>query len=122
MLDSAAVLVNRALEIGILPAELSVIAARGWDNFGTFALSCGPSPGGPYQARLLRLAAIITEVCALDPPEERMPAIRRLNSGAYTMAAADMKIRLEASDDVRPRKLTLRGRRSATTRYTASAA
>ena len=78
MLDSVAEFETRAAEIGMSPTELAVISAKGWDNFGTFAFACGYSPGGPDEARLQHLAAVITGSGATEPPDTRMPAIRRL--------------------------------------------
>ena len=105
MLDSVAVFESRAEEIGLEPSELQELRTRKWNTFGTFAFACGYSPGGPDETRLLQLAAKVTGSGALDPDESRLPAIRRLYFEAYTMCAADMRMRLEAREDDRPRKM-----------------
>ena len=105
MLDSVAVFESRAQEIGLEPQEIEELRERKWNTFGTFAFACGYAPGGPDETRLLQLASKVTRSGAMEPDEARMPAIRRLYFEAYTMCAADMKMRLEAREDDRPRKL-----------------
>jgi hypothetical protein len=49
----------------------------------------------------------ITGVGANDPPEERMPIVRRLFFESYTLAAADLRARVDRRDEDAPRKLAL---------------
>jgi hypothetical protein len=104
-LDSAAVFEARALDIGLSEAELKVLHTKGWDTFGRLAFSCGFVPGGSDETPLLRLASIITECGAQQPDDSRLAIIRRLFFESYTLAAADLKNRIERTDDDLPRRL-----------------
>ena len=104
-LDSVAVFEARAIEIGVLPLELDVLRRKGWNTLGRFAFACGYSPGGPDESRLLRLAATMTGAGAEEPSDERMPVIRHLYFEAYTMAASELRSRIESREDDKPRRL-----------------
>ena len=107
MLDSKAVFAERAKEIGMNDEELNIMQAKNWGTFGNLAFACSYKPGQENELPLLKLAATITKSGMEDPPEERMPIIRRLFFEAYILASADMRARLEAREDDAPRKLAL---------------
>ena len=104
-LDSEAVFVERALELGLAQSELDVLKAAGWLSYARFAFSCHYSPGQADDLPLLRMAARVTGVGAADPPENRLPVIRRLFWESFTLAAAEMKARVERREDDAPRRL-----------------
>ena len=98
MLDSVAVFGSRGLEIGLLQEELEVLRTKGWNTFGRFAFACGYSPGGPDETRLLRQVSTITGAGAAEPSDERTPVIRRLYFEACTMAASELRSRMDARE------------------------
>ena len=104
-LDSEAVFVERALELGLLQSELDVVKAAGWLSYARFAFSCHYSPGQADDQPFLRMASRVTGVGALEPPENRLPVIRRLFWESFTLAAAEMKARVERREDDAPRRL-----------------
>ena len=107
MLDSAAVFEARCREMGLLPEEAARLKSRGWNSFALLAFACSYTPGQADDTNLVRLGAIITGAGAGDPPEDRMPIVRRLFFEAYTLAAADLRSRVDRREDDAPRKLAL---------------
>ena len=107
MLDSAAVFEARCREMGLLPDEAARLKSRGWNSFALLAFACSYTPGQADDTNLVRLGAIITGAGAGDPPEDRMPIVRRLFFEAYTLAAADLRSRVDRREDDAPRKLAL---------------
>ena len=105
-LDSSAVFAARAIEVGLLPAELDRLKGRAWDTFGKLAVAVAYNPGQPDDSAILKLAAFITGVDSIDRvPEDRVPVIRRLHFEAYSYAAADLRTRVDRRDDDPPKKL-----------------
>ena len=107
MLDSAAVFEARCREMGLLPDEAARLKSKGWNSFALLAFACSYTPGQSDDSNLVRLGAIITGSGADDPPEDRMPVVRRLFFEAYTLAAADLRSRVDRREDDAPRKLAL---------------
>ncbi|CAJ1372152.1 unnamed protein product [Effrenium voratum] len=113
MLDSAAEFEARATEVGILDAELTKLKAMRFHTFGRLAFASKYVPGQSDDGPLKVLASKIT---GEDPaPDDRLPVIRRLVFEACTLAAADMRTRLERKDGDAPRCLAHAER---TSRYT----
>lgn len=103
MLDSSAVFTARAIEIGLNDDEVRQLSALNLDTFGKFAFSCNYVPGQSDEAPLLRL---VGRVCGeTPPPEDRVPLVRRLYFESYTLAAADLRSRLDKKEGDEPRKL-----------------
>jgi hypothetical protein len=107
MLDSAAVFAARAQEMGMAPEEMERLKAKGWNTFALLAFACSYMPGQADDVSLRKLGAAICGTGAEEPPESRMPIIRRLFFEAYTLAAADLRSRVERRDDDAPRKLAM---------------
>ena len=107
MLDSSAVFEARCKEMGLLEEEAARLKSKGWNTFALLAFACSYTPGQADDTNLVRLGAIITGSGASDPPEDRMPVIRRLFFEAYTLAAADLRSRVDRREDDAPRKLAL---------------
>lgn len=103
MIDSEADFKARAKEIGVSETEISNLVAANYATFGKLAFACNYVPGQSSDAPLLELAAAITGV---DPaPANRLPMIRRLVFESYSMAAADLRQRVERKDEDTPRRL-----------------
>ena len=104
-LDSQAVFEARSLELGVTPTELTVIRDKNWAAYGKFAFSCHFAPGNADEMPFIKMVAEVTGSGANNPPEDRLPIFRRLFWEAYTMAAAEMRARVEQRDSDLPRKL-----------------
>ena len=103
MLDSTADFLDRASKLGATRDEIQNLQQLGYDAFGKLAFSTNYTPGQQDDFAFLKLAADIT---GQDPaPMPRLPIVRRLFFESYTLAAADMQMRLERKDDSVPRKL-----------------
>ena len=108
MLDSVAVFHSRAKEIGLLDFEYEVLKEKNWHTFGNLAFSCNYQPNsGSNDEEFVKFAAAVTGAGLGSPPEKRMPALRRLFFEAFTLAAADMRSRVERRGDEQPRSLAL---------------
>ena len=93
MLDSVAVFEALSKEMGVLDEEANRVKAKGWNTFALLAFACSYTPGQADGAS--------------DPPEDRMPVVRRLFLEAYTLATADLRSRVDRCEDDAPRKLAL---------------
>ncbi len=114
MLDSEAVFESRASEIGLNAAEIGRAKTLNVASFGKLAFAANYTPGQADEAPLL---AMMANICGVDPaPADRAPLIRRLFFESYTLAAADLRSRLEKREDDQPRKLAQAERAA---RYTA---
>ena len=114
MLDSEAVFESRATEIGLDAAEIGRAKTINVATFGKFAFAANYTPGQADETPLLRLMA---RICGADPaPADRVPLVRRLFFESYTLAAADIRSRLEKREDDQLRKLAQAERAA---RYTA---
>ena len=100
-IDSRAVFEGRVRELG-LETHLGRFKEAGWNTYAELAFSTGFTPGNPDEELFAR------EVLApgLGAPEHAdRPKLRRLFVEAYTLAAADLKRRVEAGADDAPRRV-----------------
>ena len=103
MLDSEAVFVSRVEELGAVQPEINQMKLLNIATFGRFAFSASYTPGQADEGPLL---ALMANICQVDPaPQDRIPILRRIFFESYTLAAADLRARLEKRDDDQPRKL-----------------
>eukprot|EP00435_Cladocopium_sp_Y103_P066897 s26_g29.t1 len=102
--DSTAVFKKRFLEIGLTSANFDAFNAEGLNTMGTFAFSCNYAPGSADERPLVTLA---TKVLGTEPSTKEMACIRRLFSEAYSTIAADIRSKVEASDESSVKKLAL---------------
>lgn len=103
MLDSSADFLDRASKLGASQTERQNLQLLGYDTFGKLAFASSYTPGQQDETALKQLAADITGQD--PPPASRLPIVRRLFFESYTLAAADMQMRLDRKDDSTPRKL-----------------
>lgn len=102
-LESTAVFESRALAMGLSSVEIGNLVSNGWGSFATFAFAANFVPGSANDSEFVQLCAT---VCGADPaPPARIPLIRRLYFEAYTLAAADLRQRVDGSHGDAPRKL-----------------
>ena len=100
--DSKAVFKKRFLEIGLTDANYEAFNAEGLNTLGTFAFACNYSPGASDERPLVTLA---TNVLGSAPSTKEMACIRRLFSEAYSTIAADIRTKVEATDEALVKKL-----------------
>ncbi|CAE8640523.1 unnamed protein product [Polarella glacialis] len=103
-LESAAVFQSRATALGLTGAEVAVLQTSGFDTFAGFAFAVNYVPGHADDAEFLRLCAV---VCggAGPAPGGRVSVLRRLFFESYTLAASDMRSRIDGSQSDTPRRL-----------------
>ena len=94
--DSVAVCRKRFLELGLSEANYDSFHAEGLNTLGTFAFSCNFAPGSSDERPLVTLA---TNALGTAPTTRQMACIRRLFSEAYSTIAADIRSKVEATDD-----------------------
>ena len=100
--DSVAVFKKRFLELGLSEANYESFNAEGLNTLGTFAFSCNFAPGSADERPLVTLA---TNVLGTAPTTRQMACIRRLFSEAYSTIAADIRSKVEATDDTVVKRL-----------------
>ncbi len=93
--DSVAVF-KRFLELGLSEANYEAFNSEGLNTLGTSAFSCNFAPGSSDERPFLTLA---TNVLGETPSTRQMACIRRLFSEAYSTIAADIRSKVEATDD-----------------------
>ena len=100
--DSTAVFKKRFLEVGLTEANFEAFNAEGLNTMGTFAFACNYAPGSADERPLTTLA---TNILGAAPSTKEMACIRRLFSEAYSTIAADIRSKVEASDEAAVKKL-----------------
>ena len=101
-IESSAVFRARGLALKLLAVDLDALATRGWSTIGTFAFSCASIPGQGNDADFV--AKVVTPV--LGAPDHSRPAIlRRLFFECYTIAASDMRSKVDRAGDEPPKKM-----------------
>lgn len=102
IIDSNAVLVQRAVAIGISSLHATALTLSGFDTFAKFAFSCNYAPNAPDEQPLVdRVTAII----GAAPTPTELGGFRRLFFEAYTLSANDLRQRVDRVEDSQPRKL-----------------
>ena len=85
--------------MGLNEAELQVLKDNGWDSFATLAFARNHVPGQTDDSAFLSLCELVFD--STPPPQDRVPLMRRLYFESYTLAAADMRRRVDGgADDV----------------------
>ena len=100
-MDSSATFAARLRDLGL--SEYSeALTARGWGTLVGLAFSAG-SPGYPSTDAALDERVVIPILGSID--HVRAAQLRRLYFEAYTLAATEMRRRLDRGDDDTPRQL-----------------
>ena len=107
-LESKAFFVERCSIIGVADDSISLLGAKGYETMAAWAFCCSYVPGAASEEPLLN---VIDEVLG-GRVTEKLPGLRRLFFEAYTMAASDMKSRVERTGEEAPRQLALAERQS----------
>ena len=102
LVDSTAVFENRALAIGLTKPTVDALARRGWVTHATFAFSVATNPSaGDDQAFV---DGVLTPILGRDDHVDA-PKLRRLFFESHTLTAADLRRKVDASEQEAPRKL-----------------
>ena len=100
-LDSVAVFTAMARFMG-LDAQLPELTRRGWNTLAGLAFACAYVPGQGNDDDFVD--KVLVPVLG-DRDHIKSSALRRLYIEAYTMAAADLRSRIERTSDDPPRRL-----------------
>jgi hypothetical protein len=103
-IESEAVFQQRCTEIGLTAAHHRLLCTANYSTMGKFAYSCNFVPGAADDTRLIET---IDRVCGVHPDEGIVGIFRRLFFESFTMVQADLKMRLERSDEAPLRKLAV---------------
>jgi hypothetical protein len=107
--ESEAVFRQRAREVGLSTIQLDALCTAGFSTIGRYAYSCSFVPGSPDDKPLLDM---VSGALGADPGPGPMALFRRLFFEAFTLVTADLKLRLERSDDGPVRRLAVPERAS----------
>ena len=100
--DSKAIFRQRCLAVGLPTEVVDRLDLRGWSTFANFAHAPTATPGtaGAEVAIKAVLDAILGDSLAAHEA-----ALRRLHWEAWTLTAADLKRKVDGTDEAGPRKL-----------------
>eukprot|EP00435_Cladocopium_sp_Y103_P001953 s3084_g1.t1 len=102
MVDSTALFKARCQAAGLAEAAITALTNRGWGTMGTFAFCASNSPATMTDAVF---AEKVVQPILGDREHVDAPKLRRLHFEAYTTVAAELKRRVESSEQDAPRKL-----------------
>ena len=101
LVDSAAVFEARARSIGIDDQVIAQMGLRGWVSHATYAFSVATTPGGDEQ--IFADGVIVPLLGNADHRDA--PKLRRLFFESHTLTAAEMRRKVDATEQEAPRKL-----------------
>lgn len=101
-LESEATFRQRALVIGLTEAACNQMVAKGYSSMARLAFASNYHPGSPDEKPFVDLVA---DILGAPPDGPTLSCFRRLYFEAFTLSAADLKARLEKTDDMPPRRL-----------------
>lgn len=108
-IESAAYFAGRARQIGITEPTVQELINRGWDSSAAFAYATSYQPGQVDDQAFVQgvLVAILGANWAASGDA---PRLRRLYFESHTMAIADLRRKVEATDEDRPIQLPIEER------------
>ena len=101
-IDSQAVFMNRAGTLGVPDADMKLLDRSNLASFARFAFSCTYQPGSPDDSAL---KVLLESTLGAAQDAGKMSVYRRLFYESFTLAAAELRSRLDRSEDQGPRKL-----------------
>ena len=101
LVDSTPVFEARARAIGIDDQVITQMGLRGWVSHATYAFSVATTPGGDEQ---IFADGVITPLLG-NADHRDAPKLRRLFFEAHTLTAAEMKRKVDSTEQEAPRKL-----------------
>ena len=103
MVDSAALFQSRCQATGLGGAAIQALKDKGWGTMGTFAFCASNSPAAVDDTTFIN--KVVVPVLGGDRDHVDAPKLRHLRFEAYTTVAADLKRRVDSSEQDAPRKL-----------------
>jgi hypothetical protein len=116
LIDSEAVLRQRAAQFGMTKVQIDAIVDSGHGSLARFAFCCNHAPQNADETPLINE---VTNILGGAPTASVMGLFRRLFFEAYTLASQDLRQRIERVEDAPPRRMAAPERAH---RYTAQAA
>ena len=101
LVDSTAVFESRARTIGLSDQLITDMGLRGWNTHATFAFAAATQPGADEQ--LFADRVIIPLLQSAD--HQDAPKLRRLFFEAHTLTAAELRRKVDSTEQEQPRKL-----------------
>ena len=102
MVDSTALFRARCVATGLSEAAITALTTKGWGTLGTFAFCASNSPATVTDQTF---ADRVVQPILGDRDHNDAPKLRRLHFEAYTTVSAELKRRVESSEQDAPRKL-----------------
>ena len=102
MVDSTALFRARCSATGLSEAAITALTDKGWGTLGTFAFCASNSPSTVTDAVFAE--KVVLAVLG-DRDHADAPKLRRLHFEAYTTVSAELRRRVESSEQDAPRKL-----------------
>ena len=100
-LESDAVFFSRISALGLSEEVAGRFREKGWDTLGSFAVCSAYTPGQADDSAFQPVLQFLVG----EPDGANAALVRRLFFEAYSMAAADLKKRIEKTDEDPPRRL-----------------
>jgi len=105
--DSKAVFITRCKAVGLSDTEISAMETAGFDTYANLAFSPSFQPGASDESPFVK--AVLEKVLgAADHP--KAPALRRLFYESYTLVAAELKKKVDRTDEDKPKVMPLQER------------
>lgn len=101
LVDSTAVFESRARTIGLSDQVITALAVRGWGSHATFAFAVATQPGADEQA--FADGVLVPILGQADHPDSAK--LRRLFFESHTLTSADLRRKVDATEQEAPRKL-----------------
>ena len=102
MVDSTALFRSRCLATGLSEAAITALTDKGWGTVGTFAFCASNSPSTLTDT--VFIDKVVQPILG-DRDHADAPKLRRLHFEAYTTVSAELRRRVETSEQDAPRKL-----------------
>lgn len=100
-MDSAAVFEGRARAIGLTDEMIQALGLRGWTTHATFTFAVATQPGADEQA--FADGVLVPVLGQAD--HVAAPKLRRLFFEAHTLTSADLRRKVDSTEQEAPRKL-----------------
>ena len=101
LVDSTAVFEGRARTIGLTDEVIQALGLRGWSTLATFAFAVATQPGADEQA--FADGVLVPVLGQAD--HVSAPKLRRLFFEAHTLTSADLRRKVDSTEQEAPRKL-----------------
>jgi hypothetical protein len=105
--DSKAVFLTRCKAVGLDATEIAALENAGFDTYATLAFSTSFQPGAADETPFVK--GVIEKVLG-DPAHQKGPILRRLFYESYTLVAAELKKRVDRTDEDRPKVMPIQER------------